>query len=455
MTDQPPAADRLDTYVVVAERPPPRTASWRRAATAIGVVVALVAGLFGVAALTSDGGSDSPEAAVTRLVEALEHEDVLGALAALVPAERALLRDRVVQLSQELGRLGIIDADLDLNRVPGADLSVEGLELETGQLAEDVAVVRASAGTARLHLRGAELPIGPVLDGLVEDAERIPSPDPADLTGDHTLLVAVRRDGNWFVSLGYTVAELARREAGGPVPSFGRGVEPRGAPSPEAAVRRLAAAGAALDVRGAIELAPPGEGDALHDYAPLFLPGAERAVSALRAQGVSAAVPTLELKVDGGDGEALVTVERIAVEVESQDGRFRFEYDGRCISITAPDGSVVPPQCRDDEDPENPFRNSTFTYFQLTTVERGGAWFVSPTGSIIDAMLRTMRVFERDQLAQIVQKSPFALFLLFSANPLFYGERLLAGGHGGNEESSGSASSATVTAPSQPASAKP
>lgn len=431
MTGPSESESGLESYVPPAPDSPPSSQrpAWRKAGIAIGVVVALVAGLFGLAALTSDGGEDSPEAAVQKLVDALENEDVLGALEALVPAERAVLRGRVVELGDQLRRLGIVDERLDLGAVPGVDLSVEGLELQTEQLGEDVAAVRAKAGTARLRVKGEELPIGPLLDDVVKDAGSISSPPPADLSNEDVMLVAVRRDGDWFVSLGYTVAELARREGEAPLPKFGRGVAPKGASSPQAAVRELAGAAAAFEVRRAIELAPPGEADALHDYAPLFLPAAERAVAALRDEGVRAEVPTLDLDVDStGDGEARVTIKRLGVNVMTGDGRFALEYDGRCVKTTGPDGEALPEFCRDSNDEDLPFSGAAFSYFQLTAVERDGAWFVSPTGSILDAMLGALQALEREELADVIEKQPFALFYLFFPGPFFLAGTLFSGG---------------------------
>lgn len=434
MTDPGQSEGDLESYVPPApEAPPPSGPPWRKAGIAIGVVVALVAGLFGLAAITSDGGQGSPEAAVQKLVDALENEDVLGALEAVVPAERAVLKGRVIELGTQLRRLGIVDERLDLAHVPGADLTVEGLKLKAESLADDVAVVRAEAGTARLRVKGAELPIGPLLKGLVGDPTSISSPPPGDLAEGDAILVAVRRDGDWFVSLGYTVAEMARRDAGGPVPKFGRGVTPKGASSPEAAVRELAAAAAALDLRRAIELTPPGEADALHDYAPLFLPVAEQTVAGLRQDGVRAEVPTLDLDVDStGTGDARVTIKRLAVNVTTAEGRYAFDYDGRCAKATGPDGVVFPPFCRDGAVSEaTPFAGAVFSYFQLTVVERGGEWFVSPAGSVLDAILGSLRGLERDELAKVVEKEPYALFSLFFPSPFLYG---FAGGVSSDSE---------------------
>ncbi|HVE46711.1 MAG TPA: hypothetical protein VNA57_08190 [Acidimicrobiales bacterium] len=409
------------------------------------MVVALVAGLFGLAALTSDGGEDSPESAVQKLVDALVNEDVLGALEALVPAERAVLRGRTVELGDQLRRLGIVDERLDLAHVAGADLTVEGLELGSERLSDDIAAVRATKGSIRLRVSGEELPIGPLLKDLVADPGSISSPPPADLSGGEVVLVAVRRDGDWFVSLGYTAAELARRDSGAEVPKFGHGVVPKGASSPEDAVRQVAAAAAAFDVRRVIELTPPGEADALHDYAPLFLPAADRAVAEMRDQGVQAEVPTLELESGPNkEGETRVTIKRLTVKVTSGQEPFVFDYDGRCVKIDGLLEDGLPPMCRDAESEDQPFSEAAFSYFDLTTVERGGSWFVSPTGSLLDAMLDTLRALEREKLAEVVKKQPYSLFYLLYPTPFLYGSAMFTGG--GSFESG----EETVSAPARP-----
>lgn len=439
MTDSEGAESEgfLSAYVPAATEAGPARARppWRKAGIAIGVVVALVAGLFGLASLNSDGGQDSPEAAVRKLVDALENEDVLGALEAIVSGERAVLRGRIKEVAGQLRRLGILDDRLDLGHVPGADVTVQGLRLNTERLGDDVAAVRAESGTARLRIKGEELPLGPLLKDVVEDPGSISSPPPADLSEDDVMLVAVRRDGHWFVSFGYTIAELARRDGGAPVPKFGRGIAPKGAASPEAAVREVAAAAAGLDVRRLIELTPPGEADALHDYGPLFMPGAERVVASLREEGVRAEMPVLDLEVESsGDGEARVTLKRLVVNVVTGDDRFSFNYDGRCVSLSGSEGELLPRFCRDDRNEQMPFSKSSFSYFTLSSVERDGDWFVSPTGSVLDAVLVSLRALEREELARVVREQPFALFFLFFPSPFLLGGITVDGSSGSSEE---------------------
>ena len=102
----------------------------------------------------------------------------------------------------------------------------------------------------------------------------------ATLFVDTATLVTIKDGDGWHVSLWYSVAEAARKDAGKPAPEFGQGVEAKGADSPEAAVEELFASMGTLDVRRMIELTPPDEMAALHDYAPLFLDDAEAAAPA-------------------------------------------------------------------------------------------------------------------------------------------------------------------------------
>ncbi len=120
-----PTEDDLGPYVPAPPASgPDRPRRGAKVAVAAGLAVALVAGVLALANLTSSGGTATPEDAVRKLVDAVAAKDMLGALEALVPAEREVLRDRVVDLAGELGRLGILDDKIDLGQVPGADIAV-------------------------------------------------------------------------------------------------------------------------------------------------------------------------------------------------------------------------------------------------------------------------------------------------------------------------------------------
>lgn len=392
-----------------------RRRSGAKAAAAGGLVVALVAGVLALASLTSDGGTGTPEDAARTLIEAVAAEDVLGALEALVPAEREVLRDRLVDIVGELGRLGVLADVVDLGEVPGADIAVDGLELRSEALSEDVASVLVVGGEATLSLAVDALPLGPLVK---QSAGRVgsPSPESTELGGDDDMrLVAVRHDGDWFVSLGYTFAEAARRNAGAPVPHFAMAVQPRGEASPEAVVRALADAVSEYDARRVVELTAPGEAAALHAYAPLFLDALDAKGAELRNDQRSTGVSGLELSSAESGDEAHVTIDRVEVNINDDRDPVTFEYDGKCVTeigkIGSPDRSVL---CADDPSlgalAGTPLAGTT-----LTVVRRAGLWYLSPVGTYIDATLATLRALDRSDVeAAIDEGGPEAAMSIVS-----------------------------------------
>src|SRR5205823_347014 len=114
--------------------------------------------------------------------------------------------------------------------------------------------------------------------------------------------------GRWYVSLWYTVAETVRRHANAAVPAFGQGVGARGAATPEEAVRQLVDAGVRLDVRRAVELTPPDEAAALHDYAPLFVGKADESARRMRTEGTAITVKALDVHATTHGDRAVATI---------------------------------------------------------------------------------------------------------------------------------------------------
>lgn len=400
----------LGPYVPAPPAPgPDRPRRGAKVAVAAGLAVALVAGVLALANLTSSGGTGTPEDAVRKLVEAVAAEDMLGALEALVPAERAVLRDRVVDLAGELGRLGILDDKVDLGHVPGADIAVEGLELRSEALSDDLASVLVTGGRATFSVNLDALPLGPLVSDYTEDGRiESPRPETTELGGDDDMrLVTVRQDGDWFVSLGYTMAEAARRGSNAPVPDVARAVKPRGEATPEAAVRELARAGAALDAHRLVELTAPGEAAPLHAYASLFLDKAEEAAGQVRSSGVAAAVSELELSTEESGNEAHVSIDRLRVEITTSDGSDSFSYDGKCAGYETP-GQEPFRFCWDDED-LGPLAGTPFAGTTLTVVRHDGSWYISPVATYFDATLDTLRALDRNELEASFEESGFLI----------------------------------------------
>ena len=402
----------------------PRRRKATTVAVGIGVVVAMVAGVAALATLNSDGGSGTPEAAVRKMADAVANEDVLGALDALVPGERAVMRDRLFEITAELGRLGLLEDKVDLGHVPGADLSIEGLELTTEPLSDDVAAVLVTGGTAGLKVTPADLPAGPVVRDLIDAPDTITDTTPLG-NDDDVRVVTVREGGDWFVSLGYTWAEAIRRDSDAGELQPDKAVSPKGAATPEAAVEEFARAAADLDARRLVELAAPGEAAALQTYAPLFLEEATQWADDIHADGVKATIDQLELSSKESGDVAQVKIERLAVGLSTRDTRSVYTFDGECFRFEEPDPSDEPDEsdasnalCRTDEN-FSAVERTMFEGFTLTVVRHDGAWYISPIGTQLDTTLAALRSLDRAEIEAAFKENEDPGVIAGAVAPMF------------------------------------
>ena len=104
-------------------------------------------------------------------------------------------------------------------RSQGIDIAVPGLTLTTENLDTDLAVVTATGGTADATFDPASFPLGSIVREVFGDelaASELSQPLAG--TDPSVMLATVARDGRWYVSLGFTVAEYARVAAGAEFP---------------------------------------------------------------------------------------------------------------------------------------------------------------------------------------------------------------------------------------------
>ena len=415
----PADASSYGTMLPTYADPPSRRGRGRGfVAVAVGGVLALGASAFAVTSLGSEGPS-SPEAAVEALFAAVEDRDVIGVLDTMAPAERRLYQPFVEDVVTELQRLRVLSDDLDLGSVAGVELDVDGLVLESEVLAEGMSVVRVTGGTISSTVDPRRIPVGSFVQDLMEEAEDGLGMEPMTATtplAEHEpVSIVVLEDDGWHVSLHHSIAEAIRTSAGEPLPDFGAGVQPVGAGSPEEAVRAMVDAGVALDVRRMIELLPPGEMTAVHDYAPLFLDDADEAVAELRAESdFEITVDELALQAETDDGVGRVTVERFAASGRSDGEPFDVTYDGACMSGTF-DGEREE-LCADGEDGVRLAPMSIVVH----TVEHDGAWFVSPIRTAFGLSLSSLRALSAEDLEDS-DMFPFGVTPLFlGLSPLLY-----------------------------------
>ena len=374
------------------------------AGVAVGTVLALAAAAFAVTSF-GDAAPSSPEAAVEALFAAVEQRDVLGVLDTLAPGERELYQPFIEDVVAELSRLEVLSEDIDLGSVKGFEFDVEGLELESEELGEGVSVVRITGGTITSSVNPEEVPVGAFVRDLMDDPQNdvdmgIVS-ETSDLANDVPVEIVVIDDEGWHVSMYYSIAEAARKDARAPIPDFGNGVQPEGAASPEAAVRELVEASANLDVRRVISLLPPGEMSALHDYAPLFLDDFEEFAEELRTwTNFEISVDELDTEVDEDGDVAKVSVSGFTASGTVTGEPFDVAYDGECFSGTFEGESDE--FCFDDY--EQTVLGGDFAKrmadasLTVLTVQEGGEWFVTPTRTFMEYALVVLRALDPEDL---------------------------------------------------------
>jgi hypothetical protein len=386
---------------------PPR----RRPAAYIAVVIGLL-GLVGGAVFfvrsvgSPSSGAKTPEAAVQNLFDALSNEDALGVLESLEPAERDALTGRIQTITRELGRLGILREDIDLGDISGVDLNFTGLKFSTESLASGFSYVKLTAGRSTYSVDPAQSPIGNYLRGFLPRSAAKAVSGSDDLTGQDINFVTVERDGAWYVSIWYSAAEAARRDAGASLPRFGGGVAARGTQTPEAAVEALLRAAAVLDVRRLIELMPPDEAAALHDYAPLFIDAVEAgAVDARKA--FSFTIRSLDLSHSGTGDEALVKIDKMSFRFSLPELNISVDYDGTCATMNLGEVFGAPGPQRVCGKGLLPSAQLPGLQRQIDSgfvaVRRDGLWYVSPTRTLLDgfaAMLKALRPADLETFKQ-------------------------------------------------------
>ncbi len=385
--------------------PPPR----RNPATYLAVVIGLVAmaggAVFFARSLGSaEGGADTPVAAVQRMFDSIEDEDALGVLESLLPSERDVLSDSLQTVTKELGRLGILRDDLDLGSIEGIELDFTGLRFTAEDIASDVSVVTLVGGTANYRIDPARTPLGDFVRRFMsEDEFEVVQGSDTIAGGEEGFFATVKEGDKWYVSLWYSVAEAARRGAGAPLPQFGNGIAADGEATPEAAVEQFIRSAVMLDVRRLIELMPPEEARALHDYAPLFIDAAE-AGAREALNHYSAEVSVLKLEGTQTGDTAVVKIGEVEFKAEIPDFGFAVEYDGECVTVKGDFMGLGLPerQCGNSIVPAPGFPAFPQPEIGFVAVRENGQWYVSPTRTVLDGLIAMLKVLERKDLEMFV-----------------------------------------------------
>jgi hypothetical protein len=372
----------------------------------VAIVAMLATAVFGLATVGDEADASEPADAVKRLLRAASDSDVLGAMEAVLPAERAIIRKPLTDLASESKRLGLLSSD-NLSHIDGVDLDFADVHMTTSSLADGIAAVRVDGGKVTSIVDPRRLPIGPTLTDAGADlsGER-PETEVTNIADDPLELVTVRSDGKWYVSIAYSIAEGMRKAAGAPAPNFGNGLPAKGEPSAKGAVEATLRAALALDVERLIGLVSPGEGRALRDYAPLFIDDLKSSAAEAR-KSFSATVNKLELSGDESGSEARITLSAFDVAVKIEGETARFSFDGECTTFTAP-GERPEKMCAKDALKALPFfgtlpEGAGLNKLTIHAVKADGAWFISPTRTMTGAILDITKLLDRKSLADLIK----------------------------------------------------
>jgi len=376
-------------------------------APAIAVAALLATAVFAVTQLTGGAnasGADSPQAAGTALLAAIDDEDVLGVLDVVLPSERDTLRDPTIQLVTELQRLGVLSDDAGVSGAGGGDLELTDRRVVvTPTNAADIADVTVSASTTT---DASQLPLGDLVE--VDD-------QPGGTRRFSLPLATVRVDGRWYLSISYSLAERARRELPGApaIPSVG--LRATGADSPAAAVDALLDAIESRDASALIRTLDPHEFGALQRYAPRFIGDLQAWIDGLDAT-VTIDEPTY--RVSGSGTTRAVTFAGLGMTYDIGDRTGTVSLEDGCWSITAGTGgatscaSVDRPADLDDIVPDaaavNDLVGSVDGAF-VDYVDPGiivtrvdGKWFVSPVTTALQQSVAVARALDRDELDRLM-----------------------------------------------------
>ena len=383
-------ADDLDPIPFVEPEPVARRRRPLHSAIAAAGIAALVlvGGLAVNAAVGSGGGAGSPEAAVRRLADAISHEDPLAAADVIAP-------DEVRSLHATLSHAEAKAAEMKLVETAGAplagvDLAVDGLNLSSQSLGDGVSKVTIDAGTIQASTHKAQFSplMQKALHGSKDNSATLDLATLARSSHLPTFVVAVRRNGNWYVSAAYTVLEYIREANELPAADFGSGVRAvasLGSDSPDAAVQDAMHALQQRDWSKLMTLVAPDE-IPIYDYRAAFETLAARSDSTNGSHGwFTLDSLTTSAQVDGDQAH-------VSLNASGSTDSDTWSIKGGCFALKAKPSAGGTADFSYCDETAGGYGLLLFPFLvfgpssQVSSVRENGRWFVSPAGTVLDAV---------------------------------------------------------------------
>ncbi|MCZ4552940.1 proline-rich domain-containing protein [Gordonia rubripertincta] len=414
--------------------PPPRRHG--RAAAKV-VVLLVVIALLSTAGfvvnrllVSAVGGATSATASVQRFFDALEGKDWT-ALGLLLPPDETsqvagLLRD-TADLQESIGG----SADSVTDQLDGVSIDVSDLSLSSEEVARDLTKVVVERATIVVEIDEkateslTDLIPDAGIDGLgsigvtvsINGAEvsydyrggsdSDSGSESLVIGGDTTppFLMSVRRDGGWFVSPMFTVAQYVAEESGWETEDSDESHVTFDSPDEAAAgfVEGLAETIATADIGHVADAMGGVEARLLRTYAAGINAELESDPDLGLGPDVQITVRDTDFDVTPGeDGQARIKISHIGLEFGSDGRRATIDFDGDCVRFVA-----------DDEPDEGgcisdggEFASRLYRSLgHLVAIPQDGGWKVSPVATYVDWLgiaVRELAGVDADLLAAVV-----------------------------------------------------
>lgn len=388
--------------------------------TAVAVVVALLAGVgvwFFAFRDSKPDGASTPEAAAAALFTDIDNGDLVGLADTFDPVEAALVTDLATDVTEHFKRLGLLTSDADVNNVTGAGITIKGVtfdEAAAEKPLDNLTIVKVTGGIVTINpqqnsqtetdkfkqLQAALTKAGGSLGGDMPQIDQKPTViDIAQIirdenNGEPIRISTVQRDGKWYPSLFYTLADYAAQEAGKTVTPADK-IPAVGAATPEAAVDSLIKSSLDGNAESIIQIMAPDEMGAVHDYGKLIVDS----VGQIPATDAQVNATWTVDDVTGGKKVSLGTM-----EITYQGDTVKVERDvaAGSVTITAQgdtttyDAATVKDQLESALAGSDSFSSDQLSQISevavrmikaalgigIVTTEVDGSWYVSPVRSV-------------------------------------------------------------------------
>ena len=331
--------------------------------------------------------------------------------------ERDTFRQPFLDTVSNLKRIEVLDKGADPSKVAGLDIKLSDVSVkEDKPSADDIVNIRITADDAST-VDGTKLPIGPL---LIDEAfgGKVPQTQPS--IGNEPVdwrLTTVKRDGRWYLSVFYTIAETARaRTDSAKVPA--QPVQLNGADTPEHAVDDMLQALSRSDVEGLIGLLNPREFEALQRYAPLFLKDAQKE---LDSQKIGVRISNTKYTVNGSGNHRSVGIDAFKITANDGNDDVVVELKDDCLTMTRAndsadlcsggvDGALTQFGVTDNKQVKNfvGAMRDAFAGFKPTGIavdQVDGKWYISPIGTGADFWVAVLKTLDKNQIVDVIDST--------------------------------------------------